>query len=97
MGSEWLAVPIVAILFIGMPWMILHYVSKWKSSTPVLTGEDEKLLDEMYNFARRLEERLVTVERIVAADHPDYRPLSAPQEEPSRYDPSVRYDPSRRN
>ena len=88
---------VCGFLFIGMPWLILHYVSKWKANTPVLTGEDEKLLDEMYNLARRLEERLVTVERIVAADHPDYRPLAAPQEDPARFEPSVRYDPSRRN
>ena len=46
--------------FIGMPWLILHYVSKWKSNTPVLTGEDEKLLDDMYNTARRLEERALS-------------------------------------
>jgi len=91
----WVLVPLA--IFIGMPWLILHYVSKWKSNTPVLTGEDEKMLDDMYNMARRLEERLLTVERIVAADHPDYRPLSAPQEEPARFEQPVRYDPSRRN
>ena len=92
-------IPIVLFgcLFIGLPWLILHYVSKWKSNTPVLTGEDEKLLDDMYNMARRLEERLVTVERIIAADHPDYRPLAAPQEDAARYEQPVRYDPSRRN
>jgi len=92
-------IPIVLFgcLFIGLPWLILHYVSKWKSNTPVLTGEDEKLLDDMYNLARRLEERLVTVERIIAADHPDYRPLAAPQEDTARYEQPVRYDPSRRN
>jgi phage shock protein B len=34
----------------------------------------------MYNLARRLEDRLNTVERIVAADNPDWsRGLNAPQ------------------
>ena len=28
----------------------------------------------MYNLARRLEDRVTTVERLVAADNPDFRP-----------------------
>ncbi len=64
---------VCAILFIGLPWLIFHYVTKWKTA-PRITDEDERLLDEMYNLARRLEERVTTVERIVAADNPDFRP-----------------------
>lgn len=74
-------VPFIAIttLFLGLPWLIFHYVTKWKQA-PRITDEDEKLLDEMYNLARRLEERVNTVERIVAADNPDFKPsLGAPQ------------------
>ena len=68
-------IPIVAIvtIFIGMPWLIFHYVTKWKQA-PKITTEDENLLDELHYLARRLEDRLNTVERIVAADHPDWRP-----------------------
>ncbi|MEH3046816.1 envelope stress response membrane protein PspB [Sphingomonas adhaesiva] len=68
-------VPFVAIisLFIALPWLILHYVTKWKTA-PKMTGEDERLLDEMHNLARRLEDRVNTVERLVAADNPDFRP-----------------------
>jgi phage shock protein B len=94
------AVITVLALFIGLPWLILHYVTKWKQA-PRITDEDEKLLDEMHMLARRLEERLNTVERIVAADNPDFKPslgaewkpsLSAPQ---SEYRPEYRID--RRN
>lgn len=68
-------VPIIVIpsIFLGMPWLILHYITKWKTA-PKMTGEDEQLLDEMYNLARRLEDRVTTVERLVAADNPDFRP-----------------------
>jgi phage shock protein B len=69
-----IAVPIVT-LFIGLPWLIMHYITRWKQA-PTLTGEDEKLLDEMHFTARRLEERLQTIERIVAADNPDFRPTA---------------------
>ncbi len=71
---EDILVPLFAIvtLFIGLPWVILHYVTRWKTA-PKITDEDERLLDEMYNLARRLEDRVTTVERIVAADNPDFR------------------------
>lgn len=88
-----IAVPVLAI-FIGLPWLILHYVTRWKTA-PKMTGEDEQLLDEMYNLARRLEERVTTVERIVAADNPDFRPGLADY----RSQPDYRLDPpsQRRN
>ncbi len=74
-----LPVLVCGMLFIGLPWIILHYVSQWKRA-PKITEEDERMLDEMYNLARRLEDRLNTVERIVAADNPDWKPgLNAPQ------------------
>lgn len=81
---------IVGILFIGLPWVVMHYVTKWKQS-PSLTGEDENLLDDLHSTARRLEERLQTIERIVAADNPDFRPR--PTEPSSASD----IDYSRRN
>ena len=47
-----LPVAIVGMLFIGLPWIILHYVTKWRQA-PKITNEDEKLLDELYSLARR--------------------------------------------
>ena len=70
------AIPVVSI-FIGLPWLIMHYVTKWKQA-PRITDEDEALLDELYHFARRMEDRVQTVERIVAADNPDFRQISGP-------------------
>ncbi|WP_213979906.1 envelope stress response membrane protein PspB [Sphingomonas sp. dw_22] len=77
----------VVILFLGLPWLIFHYITKWKQAAS-LTGEDEKLLDELHYTARRLEERLTTIERIIAADNPDFRPSQST--EPSPYDLSRR-------
>ena len=72
MDDSFLAIPIVAILFVGLPWVILHYVTKWKSAA-TLTPQDENLLDDLYDTARRLEDRLNTVERIIAADNPNWK------------------------
>lgn len=84
-------IAVCGTLFIGMPWVILHYITKWRQA-PKITNEDEKLLDELYSLARRLEERLGTVERIIAVDHPEWR-ASMPLAEPS----PTPYDPARRN
>lgn len=72
MEDVFLPIVIVGMLFIGMPWVILHYVTKWKQAKS-LTGEDENLLDELHYTARRLEDRLHTIERIIAADNPEFR------------------------
>jgi phage shock protein B len=69
MGEEIIIVPAI---FIGLPWLILHYMTKWKTA-PTLTQNDEALLDELYQLARRLEDRMDTVERLVAADNPEFR------------------------
>ncbi|MBF9152473.1 envelope stress response membrane protein PspB [Novosphingobium jiangmenense] len=67
--------PVIAIIaiFVGLPWLILHYITKWKTA-PTLTTGDEALLEELYQLARRLDERMDTVERLVAADNPEFKP-----------------------
>jgi phage shock protein B len=67
------AILFFAILLIGLPWLVLHYMTKWKTA-PTITADDEVLLEELYNLARRLDERMETVERLVAADDPAFTP-----------------------
>ena len=62
----------IVTLFIGLPWLIFHYVTKWKQAA-TLTQSDEKLLDELHDAARRLDDRLCTIERIMTAENPDWR------------------------
>jgi phage shock protein B len=68
-----LPIAVVGILFIGLPWLIFHYVTQWKRAGS-LSVEDENLLDELHDTARRLDERLRSIERIIAADNPEWRP-----------------------
>jgi phage shock protein B len=70
------ALAIVSI-FVGLPWLIFHYVTKWKQAA-TLTGSDEKLLDELHDAARRLDDRLCTIERIMTAENPDWRQQCLP-------------------
>jgi len=68
---------VVPILFIGLPWLIFHYITKWKTAA-TLTSGDEKLLDELHDAARRLDDRLCSIERIMTAENPNWRQQCLP-------------------
>ena len=74
---DWEAIIIVPVLFIGLPWLIFHYVTKWKQAK-TLTEGDEKLLDDLHDAARRLDDRLCTIERIMTVENPDWRQQCLP-------------------
>lgn len=63
----------IIAVFVGLPWLILHYITRWKTAATLTTG-DEALLEELYSLARRLDERMDTVERLVASDNPEFKP-----------------------
>lgn len=75
-------IPAIAIctLFIGLPWLVFHYITKWKTAA-TLTQGDEKLLDELHDAARRLDDRLCTIERIMTAENPNWRQQCLPGRE----------------
>ena len=64
---------IIPAIFLGLPWIILHYITRWKTAATI-TNDDEVLLEELYNLAKRLDERMDTVERLVASDNPEFKP-----------------------
>jgi phage shock protein B len=72
MENASIAIPIVGMLFIGLPWLVLHYLTKWKSGRGI-TQQDEVLLDDLHEMARRLDGRLESIERIIAADNPNWK------------------------
>lgn len=72
MDEGFLALVGIVSCVIGLPWLVFHYVTKWKHAAR-LTGADEKLLDDLYDAARRLDDRLCSIERIMTAENPDWR------------------------
>ena len=70
MGEEIFIIPVI---FLGLPWIIFHYITKWKTAATI-TNDDEVLLEELYQLAKRLDERMDTVERLVASDNPEFKP-----------------------
>ena len=73
----------IVTLFIGLPWLIFHYITKWKTAAK-LTGSDEKLLDDLHDAARRLDDRLCTIERIMTAENPEWRQSCLPEQRRER-------------
>ena len=53
---------------------MFHYITKWKAAATI-TQQDENLLDELHELARRLDDRMRTIERIVQAENPAWRSL----------------------
>ena len=76
---------VVGILFLGLPWLIFHYVTQWKKNGG-LTVEDERLLDDMHEMARRLDDRLGTLERILDTQDPAWRPRTSAERAAERKD-----------
>ncbi|WP_343347187.1 envelope stress response membrane protein PspB [Sphingomicrobium sp. XHP0239] len=72
MMDEFMGFFAIAAIFIALPWLIFHYVTKWKGQA-TLTQPDEKLLEQLHDAARRLDDRLCTIERIMSAEDPEWR------------------------
>lgn len=71
--SELLFVPMIVFIVIVVPiWLILHYATR-NSASKKLTSRDEAMLDELLENARRMEDRVHNLERILDADSPEWR------------------------
>ena len=69
--SELMFVPVVLFLVIVAPiWLILHYATR-NSASKRLTSKDESLIEDLHENARRMEERIHNLERILDADAPE--------------------------
>jgi phage shock protein B len=89
MEEMWIPVVAITAIFVVLPWIIFHYISKWKTAA-TLTTEDENLLDELHDLARRLDNRMGTIERIIQAENPNWRALGQDPVETALEDRSER-------
>jgi len=65
-------IAICGMLFVALPAIILNYVTQWRKAKGI-SVEDENLLDDLHETARRLDARLDSIERIIAADNPGWK------------------------
>lgn len=52
--------------------VVMHFITKWKQSREI-SGDDEKMLEDLYLLSQRIEERMVTLEKILDDELPDWR------------------------
>jgi phage shock protein B len=65
-------VAIVAIIFIGVPATVMHYATEWRKAKS-LTPDDERLVDDLWKSAQRLERRVDALETILDKEAPNWR------------------------
>lgn len=65
-------IAVVAILFLALPAMIMHYVTEWRK-TKSLSVDDERLVDDMWKTAQQLERRVQALETILDKEAPHWR------------------------
>ena len=71
----WIEAPLIVFLVVVVPiWLVLHYRSRRAATPPIETvdGNDAEVT-ELWQTARRMEERIRTLERILDADTPNWR------------------------
>lgn len=65
-------VAIVALVFIAFPATIMHYVNEWRKTKSV-SPDDERLVDDLWKTAQRLERRVDALETILDKEAPSWR------------------------
>lgn len=65
-------IPIIVLTFVVPLWLLLHYVTKWKQ-TRGLSTDEQKMLEDLWESAERMESRIRSLETILDSDHPEWR------------------------
>jgi len=63
---------ILLLVVVAPIWIVAHYVARWRAAR-ALSKEDERMMGEMWETARRMEARIATLERILDAEAPEWR------------------------
>ena len=72
MGEGFMAIAIVAIIFVACPAVFLHYQTELRK-TKSISVDDERLVDDLWKTAQRLERRVEALETILDKEAPDWR------------------------
>ncbi len=71
--SQLLGIAFIVFLAVPAPlFIVLHFITRWKQSREISGGE-EKMLEDLWILAQRLEERLESLEIILDEELPDWR------------------------
>jgi phage shock protein B len=63
---------VILVAFVLPLVVVLHYVTKWKSSR-TLSNDEQKMLEDLWRDAQKMESRINTLETILDDQVPDWR------------------------
>jgi phage shock protein B len=63
---------IIFLTVVAPLWISAHYGTRWRKSRGI-SREDEKILAELWESARRLENRVEGLEKVLDAQNPDWK------------------------
>lgn len=66
-------IAVIVLVLVPAPlFIVLHFITKWKQSREISSG-DEQMLDDLWQLSQRMEERLESLEIILDNEVPDWR------------------------
>ncbi len=65
-------VAVVAIIFVACPAVFMHYQAELRKTKSIST-DDERLVDDLWKTAQRLERRVEALETLLDKEAPDWR------------------------
>jgi phage shock protein B len=72
LGGKAFVLGIIFLTVVAPVWIVAHYLTRWRRSSK-LSSEDERVLGELYEAARKMEARIAALERVLDAEAPDRR------------------------
>jgi len=63
---------VLLLVVVAPTWIVFHYITKWRSSK-TMSGEDEKLLQDLWESATKMETRINHLEHILDDEAPGWR------------------------
>jgi phage shock protein B len=66
-----LVIGILVIVLLAL-WIVLHHITLWVTGRK-LSADDERMMGELWQTARRMETRIEQLERVLDAEAPGWR------------------------
>lgn len=63
---------ILFLVVVAPIWIVAHYATRWRTAR-MLSRDQERILADLYESARRMEDRMQSLERILDAEAPGWR------------------------
>ena len=63
---------ILLLVVVAPIWIVAHYATRWRTAR-MLSRDHERILAELHDSARRMEERMDSLERILDFEAPGWR------------------------